>query len=199
MAKELDRFDPNPKKNISLKTKLIAMIVGASIVGVTISGAVALAVFNRGLMAQTVEELENSTEGVKWILEDWLDTLGCYAEMLASTDHIKGYLDYTYKDDPNAYLREKGEILAVDVLAITDTTGTVVAGYEVSPGYYSSLPIVKTALNGKKTFAYGEFGTIDFGLIVATPVIKNGKTLGALVIGYDIATMESAELEGLAA
>ena len=68
MAKELDRFEQNPKKNVSLKTKLIAMIVGASVVGVFISGAVALAVFNRGVLAQSVEELENTTGGVNWIL-----------------------------------------------------------------------------------------------------------------------------------
>ena len=34
MAKALDRFDPNPKKNISLKTKLIAMIVGGGLFGI---------------------------------------------------------------------------------------------------------------------------------------------------------------------
>ena len=191
MAKELDRFDPNPKKNISLKTKLIAMIVGASIIGVTVSGAVALAVFDRGLNEQTVEELEHTTEGVEWILEDWLDTLGGYGDMLASTDHIKGYLDGSYTDDPNVYLKEKGEICSVDLLAITDTNGIVVAGYEVDPGYYSSLTMVKTALGGKRDYAYGPFGTVDFGLLVASPVIKNGKTLGTLVIGYDISTLGS--------
>ena len=60
MAKELDRFDPNPKKNISLKTKLIAMIVGASIIGVFVSGAAALITFDRGLLDQTVEDLEHT-------------------------------------------------------------------------------------------------------------------------------------------
>ena len=191
MAKELDRFDPNPKKNISLKTKLIAMIAGASIIGVVVSGAVALITFDHGLLEQTVEELEHTTDGVQWILEDWLDTLGGYGDMLASTDHIKGYLDGSYKDDPNVYLKEKGEICGVDLLAITDTSGTVYAGYEAKPGYKTSLSIVRTALAGKKTYAYGPFGNIEYGLIVATPVIKNGKTLGSLVIGYNISTMGS--------
>lgn len=49
MAKELDRFDTTAKKAVSLKTKLIAMIVGASIIGVTVSGAVSLATFDSGL------------------------------------------------------------------------------------------------------------------------------------------------------
>ena len=197
MAKELDRFDPNPKKNISLKTKLIAMIVGASIVGVTISGAVALAVFNRGLIDQTVEELQNSTNGIHWILEDWGDTLSGYGDMLASTDHIKGYLDGSYKDDPNVYLKEKGEICDVDLLAITDITGKVYAGWEINPGTTPDLKIIRTALSGKSSKAYAKIGTLQYGLVYATPVIKNGKTLGCLIIAYDIATMGSDGYVGI--
>ena len=192
MAKELDRFDPNPKKNISLKTKLIAMIAGASIIGVAVTGAVALVTFNNGLMNQTMEDLEHTTTGVQWILEDWQDTLSGYADMLASTDHVKSYLDendHTYTDDPNAYLKEKAEICGVDLLAIADLSGTVVAGYEVSKGYKTSLSLVKTALAGTRNHAFGAFGNLKFGSIVATPVTKNGKRIGCLIIAYDIATM----------
>ena len=42
MAKELDRFDENARKNVSLKVKLIAMIVGASILGVVLTGVISL-------------------------------------------------------------------------------------------------------------------------------------------------------------
>ena len=191
MAKALDRFDPNPRKNVSLRTKLIAMIVGASMVGVFVSGAVAFAVFNRGMHAESLEELENTTGGVQWILEDWLDTLGGYGDMLASTDHIKGYLDGSYKDDPNLYLKEKGEICEVDLLAITDTSGTIYAGWEINPGEKPDIPIIQRAIDGEKSFCYSKIGTLTYGLIVATPVVKNGKKLGCLLIAYDIATMGS--------
>ncbi len=191
MAKALDRFDPNPRKNVSLRTKLIAMIVGASMVGVFVSGAVAFAVFNRGMHAESLEELENTTGGVQWILEDWLDTLGGYGDMLASTDHIKGYLDGSYKDDPNLYLKEKGEICEVDLLAITDTSGTIYAGWEINPGEKPDIPIIQRAIDGEKSYCYAKIGTLTYGLIVATPVVKNGKKLGCLIIAYDIATMGS--------
>lgn len=193
MAKELDRFDTTAKKAVSLRTKLIAMIVGASIIGVTVSGAVSLATFDSGLNTQTLEELEHTTEGCQWILEDWLDTLSGYGDMLASTDHIKGYLDAndtTYTDNPNIYLREKGIICRVDLLAITDMSGTVVAGYNANAGYKTSLSLVKSALAGNRSYAYGSFGNISFGLLVASPVIKQGKKLGALVIGYELASQE---------
>ena len=191
MAKALDRFDPNPRKNVSLRTKLIAMIVGASMVGVFVSGAVAFAVFNRGMHAESLEELENTTGGVQWILEDWLDTIGGYGDMLASTDHIKGYLDGTYKDDPNVYLKEKGEICSVDLLAITDTSGTIYAGWEINPGEKPDIPIIQKAIDGEKSYCYAKIGTLTYGLIFATPVVKNGKKLGCLIIAYDIATMGS--------
>ena len=149
MAKALDRFDPNPKKNVSLKTKLIAMIVGASIIGVSVSGAAALITFDRGLNEQTVDDLLHTTDGVEWILQDWQDTLTGYGDMLASTDHIKGYLDGSYTDDPNAYLKEKAEICGLDMLAITDMTGKVYAGYEAAIGYTSNLSFVTKALRGE--------------------------------------------------
>ena len=190
MAKELDRFDPNPKKNISLKTKLIAMIVGASIIGVFVSGAAALITFDRGLLDQTVVDLEHTTSGIEWILHDWLDTLGGYGDMLASTDHIKGYLDGTYTDDANVYLAEKADICGIDMLALTDTTGKVIAGYEAKKGYYSSNNIVKNALLGRRSYAYTEFGNLGFGIISASPVQKNGKILGTLVAGYDLESMD---------
>ena len=189
MAKELDRFDPNPKKNISLKTKLIAMIVGASIIGVAVSSTVALTVFDKGLVNQTATDLGHTANGVEWILQDWLDTLGGYGDMLASTDHIKGYLDGSYTDDANAYLREKADICGLDMLAITDTTGKVVAGWNARIGYYSNNQIIRNALLGKKSYAYTNYGDLSFGIISTSPVQKNGKTLGVLVAGYDLSAM----------
>ena len=191
MAKELDRFDPNPKKNISLKTKLIAMIIGASVIGVAITATVSLSVFDRGLMDQTKEELKHTTDGVEWIIQDWLDTLGGYGDMLASTDHIKGYLDGTYKDDPNTYLREKAGLCGLDLLALIDTSGTVIAGYDVSAGYKSYLPLISSVLNGNKSYTFEEFGGVGYGIISGSPVIKNGKILGGLIAAYSLDSMAS--------
>ncbi len=191
MAKELDRFDTNAKKDISLKAKLIAMIVGASFIGVALTATISLTVFDSGLMDQTKVELEHTTAGVEWILQDWLDTLGGYGDMLASTDHIKGYLDGSYTDDANAYLKEKAGLCGVDLLALTDTTGKVVAGFEVDPGYVSNIQSVRSALAGRKSYDYSGFGKIEYGIVSVSPVQKNGQVLGALVVAYDLASMGS--------
>ena len=192
MSKELNRFDPNLKRNLSLKAKLITMIVGASVIGVFLSGAISFFTFDKGLLEKTIQDLQHTTDGVHWILDDWRDTLNGYADMLASMDRIKGFIDGTYEDyDKDAYLTEKGKICKVDLLAVTDTTGNVIAGYHVRPDYKASFPFIRKALSGENSFAYTEFGTIDYALVASTPVIKDGRTIGALVIGYDIATMES--------
>ena len=191
MAKELDRFAPNPKKNIKLKTKLIAMIVGATVLGVVIASTVSLTVFDKGLMDQTKVELEHTTAGVEWILQEWLDTLGGYGDMLASTDHIKGYLDGSYTDDANVYLKEKAGLCGVDLLAITDASGKVVAGYEVKPGYSSTLSAVRAAIGGKKAYAFGGYGNVGYGIVSVSPIKKDGKVLGSLVIAYDLTDMDS--------
>ena len=192
MSKELNRFDPNLKRALSLKAKLIMMIVGASVVGVFLSGAISFFTFNKGFLEKTIQDLQHTTDGVHWILDDWRDTLDGYADMLASMDRIKGFYNGTDDGyDKSAYLTEKGKICKVDLIALTDTSGTVIAGYHVRPDYKSSHPFIKKALSGEKSFAYTKFGIIDYALVASTPVIKDGKILGALIIGYDVATMDS--------
>ena len=191
MSKELNRFDSNLKRALSLKAKFIMMIVGAIVVGVFLSGAISFFTFNKGFLEKTIQDLQHTTDGVHWILDDWRDTLDGYADMLASMDRIKGFYNETDDGyDKSAYLTEKGKICKVDLIALTDTSGTVIAGYHVRPDYKSSHPFIKKALSGEKSFAYTKFGIIDYALVASTPVIKDGKILGALIIGYDVATMD---------
>ena len=49
--KELDRFEENPRKNISLKFKLTAMIIGASLLGIFITAFTALRISNNELIS----------------------------------------------------------------------------------------------------------------------------------------------------
>ena len=82
MTKALDRFEKNPKKNISLKTKLIGMIGGAVLVGVFVTGYVALTVFDKGLLASTIDDLGHTADGVSYTLSDWNDNLNHYSVIL---------------------------------------------------------------------------------------------------------------------
>ena len=100
MAKELDRFDPNLKKSISLKTKLIAMIVGASILGVAVTGAMSLKVFDNGLLKNAEAEISNTATGINYILYDWLDNLYRYGNMLSMEPSTREFFLAEDKDLP---------------------------------------------------------------------------------------------------
>ena len=89
--KELDRFETNPRKNVSLKMKLIIMIVGASILGVTVTSAMSLKVFDNGLMQNAENEISNTATGVNYILFDWLDNLYRYGNMLAMEPSTRSF------------------------------------------------------------------------------------------------------------
>ncbi len=100
MAKELDRFDPNLKKSISLKTKLIALIVGASILGVAVTGAMSLKVFDNGLLKNAEAEIANTATGINYILYDWLDNLYRYGNMLSMEPSTRQFFLAEDKDLP---------------------------------------------------------------------------------------------------
>ena len=105
MAKELDRFEENPRKNVSLRTKLIGMIVGANIIGIVLTGLISLKIFNNGLLRNAETDINNTSKGINYILEDWLDNLYRYANML-SMDVQKGNIQTaTFMEETNEYAR----------------------------------------------------------------------------------------------
>lgn len=91
MPKELNRFEENPRKNVSLKAKLIVMIIGATILGVAVTGAMSLKVFDNGLKQNAANEIENTATGVNYILFDWLDNLYRYGNMLAMEPSTRSF------------------------------------------------------------------------------------------------------------
>jgi len=190
MAKELDRFEKNPKRNISLKTKLIAMITGASIIGVVVTGYVALTVFDKGLLNQTIEDLEHTTVGVEWIMQDWVDELGGYGDLFASSDTVKAYLDGEAVWEANDYLKEQAGNCGLDFIGLTDSDGNLISSYELDENSLSGLSAVNEALNGRKAYCYSEIGNFNFALIVSSPVKNGDIVIGSIVLGYDVSSME---------
>ena len=81
--KELDRFEENPRKNISLKFKLTAMIIGASLLGIFITAFTALRISNNELISSLESEIDNTATGAEFLIYDWLDNLDRYSEMLS--------------------------------------------------------------------------------------------------------------------
>ena len=98
--KELNRFETDARKNVSLKMKLIVMIIGASILGIVVTGAMSLKVFDNGLRQNAENEIENTATGVNYILFDWLDNLYRYADMLSIETSTRNLFEDTEADLP---------------------------------------------------------------------------------------------------
>jgi methyl-accepting chemotaxis protein len=189
MARELDRFEKNPRKNMKLKTKLLAMMVGASVLGIVISIYVALKVFDNGLISNAKEEVDSVARGVSYILTDWHDNLERYGDMLSvQPDEIDVFVqDIPMNKQTDDYLTKVAERAGLDLIAYIDPAGRVLGGYAIDTTERQHHEIVTTALKGKMTYAYSEFGELDYALLAAVPVIKDGKVIGCIVTGYELA------------
>ncbi len=211
MAKELDRFEENPRKNMSLKAKLIGMIVGASVLGVVFTGAVSLKIFDDGLIRNAENDINNTSVGVNYILEDWLDSLYQYTNMLSMEPSTKSFFTVpkevlqniipviSFEGNPNAdlipqssnkldtFLANIATRSGLDQLAFIDRTGYVLGGYGIQSDIKVADPILTKALRGNATYAYDEFGDIQYGIIAAIPVRDGPNIIGAVVAAYDLA------------
>ena len=100
MAKmELDRFEENPRKNISLKFKLTAMIIGASILGIFITAYTALRISNNELISSLESEIDNTANGAEFLIYDWLDNLNRYSDMLSVEPSTRNFFKKADEED----------------------------------------------------------------------------------------------------
>ena len=109
--KELDRFEENPRKNISLKFKLTAMIIGASILGIFITAFTALRISNNELISSLENEIDNTANGAEFLIYDWLDNLNRYADMLSVEPSTRNF--FVKADEEDDQRRATGNNIAL--------------------------------------------------------------------------------------
>jgi len=186
MAKALDRFEKNPRKDISLKAKLIGMIGGAVLVGVFVTGYVALTVFDKGLLASTMEDLGHTADGVSYTLSDWNDNLNHYSGILSSEDDIQNYILEQNLSALDSTVESNSDEFGLDVLAIVDNSGTVISAYGVKAGIKLSSNLVKSALRGNNAYAYEDIGDIDYAILSSSPIETANGIIGCVICGYSL-------------
>ena len=209
--KELNRFEENPRKNISLKTKLIGMIVGASIMGVLVTGFVSLKIFDNGLIRNAETDISNTANGVNYILFDWLDNLYRYGNMLSMEPSTRDLFTATpetldslvpvISGPPNngteapvpssdskidVFLANIASRSGLDQLAFIDRSGYVFGGYGIKSGITVSDPLLTRAFRGEPSYSFDEFGDIIYGIIAAVPVRNGPNVIGLIVTGYEL-------------
>ena len=214
--KELDRFDPNPKKNVSLKLKLTTMMIGASVLAIILTAYTALKLSNDEIVQTIEEQVDTTATGADFILHDWLDNLDRYVDMLSmepstrnffikadaeddkarSGQNSKGIMSTTYTLDDfggiesenlDVFLEQLAERAGLDLLAFVDDYGVCFAGYGIDSGTLLNNTFINTALDGDMSYAFQDMGDLKYAILSAAPVKNGREPLGCIVAGYELA------------
>ena len=193
LAKKLDRFEKNARRNVSLRVKLIVLIVGAVFLSVVITGTVALGVFDRYQQKNTAEEMIHTADGVSYVLDDWLDNINHYVEIFAGDEEVQNVFNISDATESRLILKNKADSFGLDIVAVLGNNGDVVSAYGASPGTKITTQLVNSALRGKPSYSYEEFGSITYGLLSSYPIRIDGAIVGCVVCGYELAEDSSTE------
>ncbi|MCR5725746.1 MAG: cache domain-containing protein [Treponema sp.] len=189
--KELDRFDPNPKHNVKILTKLVALIATAVIVSCAGIAAITLIILDRGIVNNTQEGLLHTSEGVDITLVDWEESAGRFAEILATGAVVIPHLRTGNNQQVDAATKSRTIKYGVDILVVVDTKGIVIGGDGAKLGTnLSSQYVVQQALRGTPAYAYTAFGDCPFAVVASHPIRVDGVLAACAIAGFDL-TSES--------
>ena len=117
--KELDRFEENPRKNVSLKFKLTAMMIGAVILSILATSYTALKISNDELIRNMENDIDNTANGAIFIITDWLDNLNRYSDMLSNEPSTRNFfIKADAADDAGRSKTNRGSLSAREIQKI---------------------------------------------------------------------------------
>ncbi len=184
--KELDRFDTKAKRDIPILAKLLFMLAFSVIISVAGVAIVELEFFDNGVRESTDRDLTNFAKGLELILKDWRDGLESDVELLATDYNIEMAASEENGDRIQEHLENSNLTLKLDIIAVTEKTGKVIAGDEIPSGTdYSGVKSVQEALRGHKAYAYEEIDG-DYFITATAPVFMDGENVGAVITGYSL-------------
>ena len=184
--KELDRFDTNAKRNFPILGKLI-LITAISITFCAVTNAVlSLNVFDKRFEESTKEELDYTAKGIRFLLEDWTDNVTVFAKSISNDVEVIDAFEGGYTDDANEVCSTKADFYEVDLVAIVDSSGEVVGGYGIKDGTsVSKYSFVNEGLDGEISYAFTNFGDIEYGVLACAPFSDTYEE-GCIVVGYEL-------------
>ncbi len=189
--KELDRFEKNPKKDIQIATKLIALIGGVIVFSCVVAVALSLTVFDRKQVRATEDGLVHTADGALRVLTDWSVTLKGYAYITSCRADVKEAIENNDSGTLQSIIRESSTALDFEIMAIVDSNGKVLPGgaHGISPGMnVSSVYAVSKALRGTEALSYEPFGSATYAQVYACPIRINEQVRGCAVFAYDLTT-----------
>ena len=185
--KELDRFEKNPKKDVTIQFKTTLLIGAAVAFGAIAVAVIALIVFDRGLYKNAEESVAYTASGANYVVNEWKDNAGRYAEVLSVNTEVIEAFDDRDSAALNRICSDKAARLGIDIFAVTDSNGVVIGGKGVSAGSnVSNLDFVQNALRGSESYSFNSIGNMEFGILAGSPIRINGYIEGMVIVGHDL-------------
>ncbi len=192
--KELDRFEKNPKKNISIRTKLMFIFGLSSFVTALVAVILSLGTFNKYYINSISDDLDKLSEGVNSTLVDMQSDAQKFAKNL-SDELGKDNAMASTELLPN-YVSGKKALLGTDYYAIINERGIVVAcDPPVLVGTnFNSTGSIKSALAGNSIKSFEVLGNFEYCAIACEPVYMKGtKTVaGCVLAAYNLERSSSS-------
>lgn len=185
--KELDRFDKNGRRGVSILVKLLGMIIGSVLISVVAVAVLALSIFDNGVRESTDSDLVKFSRGLEMTLKDWRDTLEADVMLISNRPDVSQGTASANVQTLRSVVSWASGTLNVEVLAVTDTSGRVLAGHGVqeNANIFSSIAI-QSALRGTAGYSYDDISSAGYSMIAAAPVRSGGKIVGAVVAAYSL-------------
>mgnify|MGYP002856451350 CR=1 FL=1 len=185
--KELDRFDTNAKRNIPILAKLLLTVITSVIISVLGVAVLELEIFDRGVQKSTDTDLVKFANGLEMTLKDWRDTLECDVILLSNRSDIAEGIQSRNESALKNVLTWANGTLNVEVLAVTDNNGIVLAGDGIERGMELGGPsAILSALRGTAGYCYADISSVGYSMIAAAPVRIGGKVAGTVVAAYSM-------------
>ena len=171
------------EEKMKISTKLSLYIGTVVIASCAVVAAVSIGQFTRGFHGVMDANLSIYSGGIEKTLEEWRDTAVSAAK--SASGDVADFLEEEESAEFEKTLGGIKEDLAMDEMFVVDSDGKVI-GAEQAAGKQYAPQFVKEALAGNESFDYIEAPDGHFSILAAFPVEADGRTVGAVLAGYDL-------------
>ncbi len=191
--KVLNRFDTTAKRDISIKTKLLALFAGAIVCCCVGISTISLKVASNVEKDNVNEELKHTANGVEtMILDDWSSTLKAWAGIVSKNPAVASALSARTPEDVKSALNTITSNVVADYIVLMDKNGKVMngGGYNIPDNTdLSSAHAVQDAKKGKMSVSYSALGSkCEMAMFAVAPVYSGNSMVGLVGMAYDMAS-----------
>ncbi len=193
---ELNRFDKNARRNMQIRTKLLAVIGLAVTLSCVSIAFITMFSFSKKYESISQKTLRNSVKGLAVTVANWEQSAISIGKNNYDRQELIDALSRKDRNSLSKFVNDRGGIIDAHFFGITDEKGRILCGKGFSDGEDLSASVtVREALAGKKdTYTYVTLKASQFAVIAATPVLEGEKVIGTLVVGYDNCGEEFEEI-----